>query len=73
MHGNCSSRVEGITVVKQMLPMGVTTFCFDFSGSGKSSGDYISLGWYEREDLKAVIDHLRKSDEVYTIGINSFL
>ena len=68
MHGNCSSRVEALTILKSVLPMGITVLCFDFSGSGKSGGDYISLGWYEREDLKAVVNHLRKSETVSTIG-----
>lgn len=26
---------------------------------GLSDGDYISLGHYEKDDLKAVIDHLK--------------
>ena len=33
--------------------------CFDFSGHGKSSGDFIEFGikdWYE--DLKSLINHL---------------
>jgi len=68
MHGNCSSRVEALTILRSILPMEITVFCFDFSGSGKSGGDYISLGWYEREDLKTVVDYLRKSGTVSTIG-----
>lgn len=24
---------------------------FDFGGCGISEGDYVSLGWYERDDL----------------------
>ena len=27
-------------------------FAFDFSGSGRSDGEYVSLGFFEREDLK---------------------
>lgn len=34
-----------------------------------SGGDYISLGWYEREDLEEVVDYLRKSNKVSTIGL----
>ena len=44
-------------------------FCFDFSGSGLSDGEYISLGFYEREDLKVVIEYLRNSDKVTTVGL----
>jgi alpha/beta superfamily hydrolase len=48
-----------MSILKYVLPMGITAFMFDFSGSGKSGGDYISLGWYEREDLKVVVKYLR--------------
>lgn len=44
-------------------------FSLDFSGSGKSEGDYISLGWYERDDVQAVVDHLRSTGRVSTIGL----
>lgn len=31
-------------------------FCsFDFSGSGLSQGDYVSLGYYEQDDVAAVV------------------
>jgi hypothetical protein len=29
--------------------LGVSVFAFDFAGSGMSDGEYVSLGWYERE------------------------
>lgn len=47
----------------------MTLFCFDFAGCGLSGGDYISLGWYERDDVELVVDWLRKSDRVSTIGL----
>ena len=33
---------------------------FDFAGSGISEGKYVSLGYYEVEDIKSVLKHLRK-------------
>jgi alpha/beta superfamily hydrolase len=47
----------------------VSLFCFDFAGCGRSEGDYISLGWYERDDVEVVIDWLRASNKVSTIGL----
>lgn len=44
-------------------------FSFDFSGCGKSGGEYISLGWYERDDVEVIVDWLRNSDKVSTIGL----
>ena len=69
LHGNSSSRCEAVSEVKYLLPMNITFFAFDFSGCGKSEGDYISLGWYERDDVECVIEYLRKTNKVSTIGL----
>jgi alpha-beta hydrolase superfamily lysophospholipase len=34
-----------------------------------STGEYISLGWFEREDLGVIIDYIRKNRRVSTIGL----
>ena len=47
LHGNSSSRVEGLSAAKTLLPMDMTVFCFDFSGCGKSEGDWVTLGFKE--------------------------
>ena len=69
LHGNSSSRCEAVSEVKYLLPMNITFFAFDFAGCGKSEGDYISLGWYERDDVACVIEYLRKTNKVSTIGL----
>ena len=69
LHGNSSSRCEAVAELKYLLPLNITVFAFDFSGCGKSQGEYISLGWYEREDVESVIDYLRKTNKVSTIGL----
>jgi hypothetical protein len=61
LHGNSSSRAEATVEAKILLPMNITLLAFDFAGCGRSEGEYISLGWYEREDVESVIEHLRKS------------
>jgi hypothetical protein len=52
-----------------LLARGVALFCFDFSGCGRSDGEYISLGWHEREDLAAVVEYLRNEDRFSAIGL----
>ena len=47
----------------------ISVFSFDFAGCGLSEGEYISLGWYERDDVDVVVDWLRKSDRVSSIGL----
>jgi pimeloyl-ACP methyl ester carboxylesterase len=69
MHGNSSARVEVIPQLSYLLSLGVAVFAFDFAGSGKSDGDYVSLGYYEREDLSCVVAHLRATAFVSTIAL----
>lgn len=69
MHGNSSARVEALGQLSLCLAVGLTCFAFDFSGSGRSDGDYVSLGFFEREDLKVVVEYLRNSGKVSTIAL----
>jgi alpha/beta superfamily hydrolase len=69
LHGNSSSRVEGLSAAKILLPMDMTVFCFDFSGCGKSEGDWVTLGYKEQLDLQTVINHLRSTFRVSVIGL----
>ena len=69
LHGNSSSRCEALAEIKYLLPLNITVFAFDFSGCGQSQGEYISLGWYERDDVETVVEYLRKTNKVSTIGL----
>ena len=56
LHGNSSGRPEALPIVDLMIPLGVSVFTFDFVGCGMSEGEYISLGWHERDDLELIIE-----------------
>ena len=69
MHGNSSARLEVIPQLSYLLSLGMAVFAFDFAGSGKSDGNYVSLGYYEREDLSCIVAHLRATNVVSTIAL----
>jgi len=69
LHGNSSNRLEANGLLGPLLAHGVSLFCFDSAGCGQSDGDYVSLGWHEREDLAAVLEHLRESPCCGPIGL----
>ena len=69
LHGNSSSRLESLVEIKYLLPTGITVFSFDFSGCGQSEGEYITLGYREKDDVECVIDYLKKSGKVSKIGL----
>lgn len=52
MHGNSSSRLEALSALSLVLSLGATVLAFDFAGSGKSDGDYVTLGAFEKDDLQ---------------------
>eukprot|EP00397_Hematodinium_sp_SG-2012_P025624 GEMP01026783.1.p1 GENE.GEMP01026783.1~~GEMP01026783.1.p1 ORF type:complete len:436 (+),score=82.31 GEMP01026783.1:116-1423(+) len=69
MHGNSSSRMEALSSLALLLSLPATVFCFDFSGSGISDGSFVSLGYWEKDDLSTVVDYLRSLKTVDCIGL----
>lgn len=69
LHGSSSSRLEAGGVVGNVLAQDMSLFCYDSAGCGHSDGEYVSLGWHERDDLAAVIAHLRQSPFCGPIGL----
>lgn len=69
MHGNSSCRLDALEVLPLVLNMGISLFAFDFAGCGNSQGDYITLGYNEKDDAANVIEFLRSSGRVSTIAL----
>lgn len=68
LHGNCGSRIDGQEIL-WTLRLGFTVFTFDFSGSGLSDGDFVSLGFYERQDLAAIVEFILSTRKVSSIAL----
>lgn len=69
LHGNSSSRKEGLNMMTILLKNNINLFVFDFAGSGISEGEYISLGYHEKDDLNVVVDFVSKLPGVGKIGL----
>jgi pimeloyl-ACP methyl ester carboxylesterase len=69
LHANASSRIEGILVRRFLLKRDINLCVFDFQGSGLSEGDYISLGYHEKYQVKNIVDFLEKYPGVGEIGL----
>ncbi|MCQ2815999.1 MAG: alpha/beta hydrolase [archaeon] len=69
LHGNSSCRLEGLKSCQELLKSNINIFTFDFSGCGLSEGDYITLGWNEKDDVSVVVDFLEKLPGVGNIGL----
>ena len=44
--------------VEKVMAKGFNYCCFDFSGAGLSQGKYVSLGYHEKYDIQAVLEHI---------------
>ena len=69
LHGNSSSRLEGLRIAPELLKRNINLFVFDFAGCGLSEGDFISLGYHEKTDVGTVIDFVEKIPGVSKIGL----
>jgi pimeloyl-ACP methyl ester carboxylesterase len=69
LHGNSSCRVEGKKMAIYLLNKGIDLFVFDFPGCGKSEGDYISLGYHEKDDVRIIVDYVASLPGVGNIGL----
>ncbi|KAL2969741.1 hypothetical protein AAZX31_15G097600 [Glycine max] len=68
-HGNSGCRVDASEAALILLPSNITVFTLDFSGSGISGGEHVTLGWNEKDDLRAVVNYLRADGNVSLIGL----
>lgn len=68
-HGNSGCRADASEAAIILLPSNITVFTLDFSGSGLSGGEHVTLGWNEKDDLKAVVECLRSDGNVSMIGL----
>ena len=69
LHGNASSRLEGLRTLATLLPKNINLFIVDLPECGLSEGEYISLGYYESNDVRIIIDFLENLPGVGKIGI----
>lgn len=68
-HGNSGCRADASEAAIILLPSNITVFTLDFSGSGLSGGEHVTLGWNEKDDLRAVVEYLRTDGNVSLIGL----
>ncbi len=69
LHGYRCDRREVLPHADMLYGAGFTVLLFDFRNRGESAGDFVSLGFYERDDAQAAIDYLKSRSDVGTDGI----
>lgn len=69
IHGNACSRLGSLSLLRPLALGGVALCAIDCAGSGNSGGEFVSLGHFERDDVAAIVDDLRKRRLVGRIAL----
>lgn len=69
LHGMSSSRKESVYLRRKVLASGFSLFALDFSGAGKSQGDRVSFGCFERDDVRVALDFLYATGKATRVAI----
>ena len=59
LHGYRCDRQEVLPHADMLYGAGFTVLLFDFRNRGESGGAFVSLGYHERDDVRAAIAHLK--------------
>lgn len=70
-HGHAGSMDPDVKYVPAFHERGYNVLMFDFRGHGRSEGQYVSMGCYERQDLLGAVDYLR-SRGIDRVGVLGF-
>ena len=58
LHGVTDNRGSSVGIAERFVPMGFDVVAYDSRAHGESGGDACTYGYYEKQDLARVIDHL---------------
>jgi alpha/beta superfamily hydrolase len=53
----------------QLLKHSIALCSFDFCGCGNAEGDYLTMGYYEQQDVREVVDHLISQFRVSSLAL----
>jgi fermentation-respiration switch protein FrsA (DUF1100 family) len=68
-HSHNGCRLQGLYLKDYFLASN-TAFCsFDYTAAGKSSGQYVTLGWYETFDIDCVVKHLLSTNKINRVAL----
>jgi alpha-beta hydrolase superfamily lysophospholipase len=61
LHGVSANRDSGVGIADHFVPLGFDVVTYDSRAHGDSGGDACTYGYYEKQDLSRVLDHLKRA------------
>lgn len=69
IHGIGSCKEHLFPLAKRLSSKGYSSYLFDSRAHGDSGGDYCTYGFYEKQDITAIVSQLKKQHPKSKIGI----
>ncbi len=67
LHGTADNRGSSVGIIHRFAPLGVDVIAYDSRRHGQSEGDVCTYGFFEKRDLRRIIDSVR-ADPVVLFG-----
>jgi uncharacterized protein len=69
LHGISSCKEFFLPVAEKLVGEGINVVLLDLRAHGQSGGEYCTFGYYEKQDISAVVDMLLQRDATQKIGV----
>ena len=64
LHGIADNRTSGVNIIHRFNALGFDVVAYDSRAHGDSTGDACTYGYFEKDDLRLVLDQVRATDVV---------
>ncbi len=72
LHGIADCKIDGIGMARWLREQRYNVFLYDSRRHGESGGEFCTFGYFEKQDLVAVIDHLTARPDLGAVPIALF-
>lgn len=69
IHGIGGNKSHFLSLAESLAERGYAAVAFDLRAHGESDGQFTTYGYYEKHDIKAIVNHIRSQDPDVPIGI----
>lgn len=69
VHGIGSCKEDMMGLADMLAYSGMETYLFDLRAHGRSGGEYCTYGFYEKEDIKAIVSKIKSDRPTLRLGI----
>lgn len=69
VHGVGGCKEHFVALSAKLSTIGISSYLFDVRAHGESSGDYCTYGYYEKKDIRQIVDLVKLENSNVPVGI----